>query len=212
MLLPLLFAPPLYLAMLLLRAVLYVVGWIVIPIVGYDYEKNTYFKPSPLHPDRMIRDWKSKWMYVWGNEEEGIEAGRNYKSFKSVWLQIIYWSARRNPTNNWRFVKYLTCPLVPEKIGWIGTLPKSRDIKFYDAGHLAFVYFCWCGPIYSNFRVQVKIFGKIYRFWVGWKIYPHDSRGLKPTDYRRLGAGFTIQGKPVDENENIELRIEDVGR
>lgn len=45
--------------------------------------------------------------------------------------------------------------------------------------------------------LRVKLVYKIFRFWIGWKIYPHDQLGISPNDYRFSGAGFATQFKRI---------------
>lgn len=56
--------------------VLIVVGWIVIPIMAalkrYEYRQSEEY-------DYAILAWRDKWMYVWGNEEDGIDGSRGYQ-------------------------------------------------------------------------------------------------------------------------------------
>jgi hypothetical protein len=77
-----------------------------------------------------------------------------------------------------------------------GFLDIPQDLYVYDSDVFRFTSLTWCG-IYSNLRVQFKMFGKIWRFWIGWKIYPHDSLGIDPSDYRANGAGFATQFKRI---------------
>jgi hypothetical protein len=143
-------------------------------------------------------------MYPWSNDEDGVEAGEELVGYPT-WMRIIYWSAIRNPANNLRFVKGLSCRVDPDKVEFdcsgvynfngVHTIT-TNYLYFYDDDLFRFRSLTWCG-LYSNLRIQFKMFGKIWRFWIGWKIYPHDSLGITPTDYRRFGAGFATQFKRI---------------
>ena len=145
----------------------------------------------------------------------------------------------RNPSNNLRFIKALTCQLDPNKIKFKHTYPKTFDgeriVGFYkddivfegthmkyayllDDDRVRFISLVWQG-IFSNFRIHFKMYTpdfefkwilkyipipisvnispKIWRFWVGWKIYPHDKLGISANNYRKFGAGFATQFKRI---------------
>jgi hypothetical protein len=147
-------------------------------------------------------------MYPWNNQEDGILAGSEFKTSPD-WIRIIYWSALRNPANNLRFVKYITCKIESDKVRYIlseakdisGNVIKNPTLRDYDRDDLRYVTLIWQG-IYSNLRIQFKMNGKIWRTWIGWKIYAHDSLGISPADYRYHGAGFATQFKRVYPREN----------
>ena len=143
---------------------------------------------------RSITNWKYRLMYIWSNDEDGIYAGDEFIGYP-IWFRIIYWSAIRNPANNLRFIKGISCQIDSSKVNY--TSPTDLDsIYDYNRDDVTFTSLTWCG-IYSNLRIQFTMFKKIWRFWIGWKIYPHDKLGLSPADYRRHGAGFATQFKRI---------------
>jgi uncharacterized membrane-anchored protein YitT (DUF2179 family) len=170
-----------------------ILGWILIPIHAIFYKYTTKTVVSIVN-GRDILVWKHKYMFIWSNNEDGVLAGDEYKNMPN-WFRIIYWSALRNPSNNLRFIKYLSVKLNPSKIKFKAniTYPNLRD---YDVDHLTFITLTWQGLL-SNYRIQFRMFGKIWRFWIGWKIYPHDKLGVDPKDYRFYGAGFATQFKRI---------------
>ena len=195
---------PTYLLFLIFRTVMILLGLILIPPMAILHKLTTKSQWSTINnAGKEILVWKFSFMWPWSNEEDGVVAGEEFLSMPT-WFRIIYWSAIRNPANNLRFVKGLSVELEPSKIRHVATTPVNilghdygfTDLYALDMDEYCFVYLCWQG-IYSNFRVQFKMFGKIWRFWIGWKIYPHDSYGISPTDYRNRGAGFATQFKRV---------------
>lgn len=198
---------PTYLLFLILRTVGILLGWVLIPTLAFLHPYTTKKEISIIN-GREILNFKYKFMFPWNNQEDGIAGASEFKD-KAMWFRIIYWSAVRNPVNNLRFVKYLNCKIEPNKVKFI--LSRVSDInnnvvvnptlRDYDRDDLRYTTLVWQG-IYSNFRIQFKMFGKIWRFWIGWKIYPHDSLGIGPNNYRAKGAGFATQLKRVFPREN----------
>ena len=198
---------PILIAMFLLRTLVDILGWIVIPPMALYWKNTTKYKVSIVN-GRMILVWKYCFMWPWSNDEDGILAGEEYLD-KPEWFRIIYWTAKRNPGNNMRFVKYLSCKIDPSKVRYISS-PSSDLIlqrwytenfetpfnRNYDRDDLTFWYLCWHG-LYSNIRWQFMFRGSIYRLWLGWKIYPHDMNGIPENDYRFHGAGFGRQAKRI---------------
>lgn len=171
---------------LLIWIPLLLIGWVLIPLAAVT---GSYAEGKSRVYDKVITRWKRPIMYPWGNEEDGIVAGEQLINWP-IWIRIIYWSAFRNPVNNLRFVKYLRCDLNPGLIEYMASFsnPLDDDLK----GELW--YYCYQG-YYSNYRAQFKLFGQIYRFWIGWKIYPSSIQSIP--EYQRHGVGFALQLKRV---------------
>lgn len=125
-------------------------------------------------------------------------------------FEIVLWSANRNPTNNLRLVSILSFKLDPLKVGFRGSfthtdapfnLPHGvmkdsdwdKNTRLYDT-KVPQWFFAWHG-LYSTFYWQFMFFGKLKRFWWGWKIYPTDVYGVTP--YREKGVGFSLEFKTV---------------
>lgn len=175
---------------------LLLLGLILIPLIAklkrYEVRKSKVF-------DKDILSWKDKWMWPWGNEEDSILNGAQYYDAGSTFKQIVYWSAVRNPVNNLRYTPILSLKIESDKVEFIGS--NVADIKEYDH-NIEMWYLCWHG-IYSNLRVQTKIFGSLWRFWIGWKIYPEDS--IRPVVGHRVpGAGVAYQIKKLDESRTTQ--------
>lgn len=191
--------------MFTLTTFLIMVGWVIIPIAAVCRA----FESSRSNRDgREIVKWSAPLIWLWGNDEDGVLGGRQYKDFKSDILQAIYWTALRNPVNNLRFVPKLSCKINPMKVRFEGTFASDYErgdirvdptelkirIKMHDT-KVPHWFFAWQG-IYSNFYWQFNLFG-LRRFWIGWKIYPTDIYGIVSTNYRYHGTGFAIQFKRV---------------
>lgn len=171
---------------------LIIFGWFSIPcfaILGlYIRRRSKYF-------DKEIYAWSFKWFdYIYGNEEDGILNGAQYRDMKDNDLQIIYWTALRNPTNNLRFVPILSCKINPAKVEFTGSYgSKPQSAPLYDKKYPHW-FFAWCG-LYSCLYWQFEWRGKLKRFWIGWAIYPNDINGVTP--YRKPSAGFKVQLKDI---------------
>lgn len=187
---------------LILRVIVILLGWIVIPPMALFHKYTTRTETSIIN-GRPILNFKYRWMFPWNNNEDGVLAGSELIGYPDA-IRIIYWTAYRNPANNLRFVPYLSVKLNPKKINFIGSKyvkdidgnKKIALLRDYDKDEYRFFSLTWQG-IYYNIRFQWKMFGKIWRFWVGWKIYPHDKLGIPNWDYRRYGAGFATQFKRI---------------
>lgn len=181
---------------IILRIILILIGWIVVPIaaaceayvVSFDAEK------SRKGENPMVLHFTWKWLFLWDNWEDGI-ANETYWKAPNTFLQIIYWSCRRNPVNNLRRVPYLSLKINPLHVRYWGSFGSAAGVSdLYDKDDLSFWYYCWHG-VYSNFRVHFKLFKWRFRFWIGFKIYPGDINGV--TDHRKNSAGFANQLKPI---------------
>lgn len=169
---------------------LFLLGHLIIPFLALF--KMYYVRKSHYY-NKQIAAFFWPFNYIWGNEEDGVLAGHQYKDYKDDDWQVWYWSAVRNPTNNLRFIPILSCRVDPNLIDWVGSLPESASPKAYDM-KTALWYYCWQG-LYTNFYWQFYLKDDLYRFWIGWKLYPADILGV--TEYRKYGAGFAVQFKRV---------------
>lgn len=192
-----------------------VIGLIVIPIAAvchayrFEWDEAKYLKGE----DPVVYHFTWKFMWPWDNWEDGI-ANTMYWKAPNIYLQIIYWSCLRNPINNLRLVPLLSCKIDPAKVKFVGSgvdsmkldvdsfdlvseyLAYRDEVINYDSDEHDFWYYCWQG-FYSNVRVHFSVLGRRYRYWLGWKIYPHDIFGISQTDYRIKGAGMASQSKRI---------------
>lgn len=204
-----LFSIPVWALMFLLEVFLILVGFVVIPIAAACKAYNG--KSAPSDPTRLIWHFTWPFMFLWDNYEDGI-ANDTYVKFQSMFMKICYWSCWRNPVNNLRIVHYVSVRINPQLVQFYGSFcnfiyeieDEQRQMYANGVDFKARVekydtkipqwFFAWCG-YYSNFYWQFQIGARLYRFWIGWKIYPTDIFGV--TLYRRDGAGFAIQLKRI---------------
>lgn len=179
---------------------LLVAGLILIPIqtkLG-RYER----RKSKMYPNRTVTAWKDRWMWWWGNEEDGIDGyptdtdghllnmwWRERTATKSHFKTIFQWSALRNSVSNIRFSK---CPF------WSLKINPSKVRSYMFEGEKVYGWFSWQGYRSNLFL----IFGGKWRFWIGWKIEPRyedfaPATKLPDDELRSKGAGFAIQFKKV---------------
>lgn len=182
-----------WLGFLALRAALFLVGWLVVPVAVLfgAYE----MRDSRIYPERQVRAFTWPIMWLWGNEEEGIGF---YGESPSVNVRIIYSECLRNPVNNLRYVPLLALKIEPKKVRFVGSLGGNKDVlptdvvKSYDLDATDFWSLTWHG-LHSNIRWQGKIGNTRYRFWLGWKIYPEDIYGIPEWSHRSATVGFATQ-------------------
>ena len=105
----------------LLRFVFIVAGVFLVPIATFA---KAYHKRKSKYLDREILAWTWGFMWPWDNEEDGIVAGLEYPD-KPLWFRIIYWSARRNPANNLRYIKPFSVKIDPKKVKFTLKLKES---------------------------------------------------------------------------------------
>jgi predicted PurR-regulated permease PerM len=190
----------LILGMTLLFTVLIILGWIFIPIAALcrAYIKTDENLGKPYDGPIYHFTWPIMWL--WDNQIDGI-ANRNYKQFSSLFKQITYWSASRNPVSNLRFVPILSFKINPAKVRFIGSFVNYMDLYKPESHKLVSKYFskephwffAWQG-LYSCFYLRTKN----REFLAGWKVYPKDIFGLEPTSYRFKSTGFGLQFKKVN--------------
>ena len=185
---------PTWALFLALRTVAIVLGWLLVPIAAAARAYEPYNAPHWHEGTRVQYRFTWPFMWLWDNEEDGI-ADRTYWDAPNMFLAIVYWSALRNPANNLRYVPWLSVLIDSSKVKYIGSLPKTASLKDYDKDELTFWSLTWQG-VYSNIRVHFKMGSKIYRFWLGWKIYPED-KVYPVTGHRATGAGFATQFKRI---------------
>ena len=176
--------------MIAIRLLLVAVGWVLVPVAvvfkAYRWNART---PKP----KAHFTWRFMWL--WDNYEDGIHNDTYWKAPNDA-LQIIYWSCLRNPANNMRQVPYLSFLIDPKKVSWVGG-PHRNALLFDLKPAQAEWFFAWHG-FYTGFWCQFRmpIDGRVWRFWAGWKVFPHDIHGV--TGHRINGAGFTTQFKALD--------------
>jgi len=187
----LLWAIPTWILFLIFRTAFILLGWIVVPIAALAKAYESYEGHDGAGTPRTQWRWTWKWMYPWGNNEDGI-ADRTYKQFDSMFLQILYWSCLRNPANNLRFVKYISCKIDPLSVKFIGSYGSDESVIYEYNKKQPRWFFAWDG-IYSNIHIYFNMGSALWKFRLGWKIWPDDIAGV--STYRQDGAGFATQFK-----------------
>lgn len=183
----------------ILRTACILLGFFTIPVAVLF--KAYKMRESKVYKGKIVRAFTWPFMWIWGNEEEGI--GWYGEATWPIWRKILYSECVRNPANNLRFVPGLSVKIDPSKVKWIGSLGNKDDnlseevVKKYDSDAEVFWSLTWQG-LYSNIRVHFNYKGKRYRFWLGWKIYPQDIYGLPEWSHRKASAGFATQLKRID--------------
>jgi len=187
---------PIWIIFLLFRTLMIALGWVLIPVATLAGAYAERYSPISKRT-RLQFTWPVMW--VFSNEEDGVINREMQDYFKSDKLQIIYWSAFRNPANNLRYTPYISCKIDPSKVRFIGSLGNYEDnlsefeLRQYDRPTVQW-FLAWQG-LYSNIFIQFKLFGVLKRFWIGFKIMPFDVYGVN--DHRKHSAGFATQLKGV---------------
>lgn len=200
---------PTYVLFLLLRTILITIGFVLVPLMAAFSRYTTTTSISKVN-SREILVWKHKFMWLWGNDEDGLIGASEFRD-SSIFVRIVYWNFR-NPVNNLRFVPFLSLKIDPAKIKYVAyglkpydntsfPLGQIPELYYYDRDDYTFVTLIWQG-LYSNFRIQFKMFGRNWRFWIGWKIQIHDIYGIPETSYRYHSAGFASQLKRIYPRKN----------
>jgi len=104
-----------------IRFTLILLGFVLVPI-GLLFKVKDYSKPTDITIDGKTYKYPytvrmPKWLWLYGNEEEGISS--NYspwggkhgsRAITSNWVMFL-WAAIRNPVNNFRFTKLGQCDM-----------------------------------------------------------------------------------------------------
>lgn len=189
----LIYAIPSWILFIIFRTIMILIGWIVVPTAALF---RAYYRTYDQHKadkneNPYVYHFSWKLMWLWDNDEDGIANDMYYKA-PNLFLQIIYWSCIRNPANNLRYVPLFGAKLSPEKIRYIGTFGSDKkSAAAYDIKHPLW-FFCWDG-FYSNIYILFNMGSVLYKFRIGWKIYPTYINGIPPVRIPR--AGFAIQLK-----------------
>jgi len=187
----LLYAIPTWILMFIINTITIIAGWIVVPIAAACKAYEAYDWHDGAGTPRVQYRWTWRWMWLWGNSEDGI-ANDSYKKIDSMFMKIIYWSCVRNPSNNLRMTPYVSFIIDPSKVGFIGSDPVNTS--YANKPPRVEWFFAWHG-IYSSFWIIFNYKGTLKRFWIGWKVYPNDQKGLSPGSYRNHGVGYCTQFK-----------------
>lgn len=187
---------PIWALMGLLNLVLILIG---IPFVAWHaWRKNYLYASSLEYPDgRQILVWQSRWMWLWGNEEDGInglprigsplffdprqKAWYDATAHWSEFREIFIWAGWRNSVSNLRFVRPFGFVIIPirVRVKYLGPTPHDE-------------WLCWQG-LFAG--VHFERWGSVWS--LGWKVKPEDRFGLTPGDGRIPACGFGMRRKRV---------------
>lgn len=191
----------------LCRTILILVGYIVVPVAVLcrAYEKIDNDVSWRNNGDPIYRfTWPI--MLPFNNPDDGFYCTTYFNH--GFLLTSLRWTCVRNPANGLRTIPYLSCKVDPLKIRFIGSFVDYRhtpsdellcsaykDKLFkYDTKTPQW-FFCW-QDYYSCIFWQFYLGDGLYRFWIGFKLYPTDQYGV--TAYRANGAGFATQLKRIN--------------
>jgi len=172
---------------LIVSGILWLLGF---PLCGWFAYREQWYARTSLYFNRTILVWSKSWMWLWGNEENGVAGPLWYAQENPTWSQrwrAFVWSAWRNPTCNLRFMTPFGFLIDPRRVRYVGNT-LDPDADYLKDPSRTLYYFAWCGW-YSGFWLIYRGF----QLRVGWKIIPKDKDGLAATDYRRKGCGAALQ-------------------
>ncbi|MGH7746901.1 MAG: DUF7338 family protein [Candidatus Dormibacteria bacterium] len=153
---------------------LMLLAFLLVPVAAML--KATTTRPSEYtgYNGRQVLAWTADWMWLWGNEEDGIDGSANnfQQPSTSYWghvLQIIKWSTWRNKLGNDRWTKLLGMTVDPLKVHIVG-----MDLVN--------------GPYVANqgWRFEVRFpWSKTKQFRLGW--------GMTTNRAGSVGVGFGFE-------------------
>lgn len=182
---------------------------IVVPLALYCGAYELQWSPR-FGDQRRVLNWTWRWMYPWGNDEDGIDGLPllNGMQFKNQfwrdktrgWSQthrILTWCVLRNAASNLRFMRVLGYKINPSQLylGWHSYYPAASH-DGYD-GRSWFMWEGWRSNFYFEWHGV--------HFWIGWPQRPEDMPDwyddefaltiseLPPDDTRAPGVTFKLQ-------------------
>lgn len=150
-----------------------------------------YTSPRADHKPDLITVWRGGWLtWLWSNEEDGLFpfwwVFERHPTWHASRLAYV-WAALRNPSNNLRFVPFINPVIDP---------PRVRFRYFLAGKKRGRITFTWQGP-YAGLMWNPTFGGRMYRFWLGWKLKPEDMKGVADDDMRKPRCGWAIQFKRI---------------
>jgi hypothetical protein len=188
---------PLWALMFVLELFLMASGWVIVPVAVTLGRYEVY---GQNHNGPLYR-FSDKWVdLIFGNWEDGIYSGLQYKNLGSIPLQIIYWSCLRNPINGMRAIQPFAVFVEKERVHYFGepfVSPSEFDRKGIDGRYPDQWFFARQG-LYTGFYLvrQFPLLGR-RRLWLGWKLFPKNSV-VGATPYQSKGVSFTTQFRRLD--------------
>lgn len=220
-----LLAIPVWLAYLIPMTLLVLLGFIIVPLAAaLDYLANRYniipytwtmrASRASLYKGRAVMAWRPRWLWIFGNEEDGIDgtangfqrrAGTTF-SWAVAW-QIFAWSAWRNSVGNARWLPFFGLTISDPKDIVVYVPPSGLDAMHLTAGFTPFAdrwnEYRKLGPYIARYGWQFELKFPWYSsslcrnagcftcaphrryFWIGWRIAQQDAPNT--------GIGFAFQ-------------------
>lgn len=189
------------LCFLLIDFPLFVLGLPLIAVAALFTETRAH----SIYYDRTLLQFKWRWMWLYCNEEDGIDGLRGGDQDQawwgadtqgwSQWRRIFVWSALRNSVNNLRFVPVLSPRFSPERIAfscgtnWIIRRPAPPAWPTGSSGPTG--PGGWAVARQGLYVGVVRQFGsRTINF--GWNIRPGDQGGALMIGSRMPRARLTI--------------------
>lgn len=171
---------------------LHEVGFVLLLIPGFilvviaSLAGRITLRPSVEYPGRAVPSWADGLMWIFGNEEDGVE----YPGHTGAWWRILWFL--RNPIRNLTYVRPFGFTPVPAEIRTLGNCATDPDVDGPLTG-LRWSY-VWQG-LYSGFWLRWP--GR-FSFRYGWKLIPADAVSISQADGRYPGMPFALQPKLND--------------
>jgi len=155
-------------------------GAVLIPIAAALGPITMTLRPSQKYPGRTVLAWAWPFLWLWGNEEDGLDGSAN--GFWPVcsgferWRQIVVWSAWRNSVGNARWLPFFGMDVKnPTVVLWPGgTLLEGPYVA--RQGYRFELRFPW--------STKEPDWQKRRHCWVGWRM---------ANNVGSVGSGFAFQ-------------------
>lgn len=162
-----------------------------LPLIVLGYPLIAWQSGNTVFDERKMAQFKARWMWLYGNREDGIDGLRSGDSAQGWWAEqtrgmsprerIFAWSAMRNKVNNLRYVPVISPKFDVELIDYVGTGNEPPN------GESGWAY-VWQGIYSGYYRKTPRVW-----FWIGWKFKPSDVDGISPNDTRLPRCDFAFQ-------------------
>lgn len=193
-----------------LGAILYILGFLIVPIALYFDVPGIgqYMRPSKYFESKSVRAINNPFLAFlivpWFNEEDGLYPD-NFAHQTLSWSpfrRAFTWLCLRNPVSGLRWAPFISTLIKPTKIQYVGSFGPAPEMRPSYEVKVPNWFYIWQGPFRSCFWAQFKVGSKLYRLWVGnFKGYPADLNG-PPYGYRQYGTDGVLQLKEVQMGEN----------
>lgn len=184
---------PIWIVLVAVRTLFIAAGYVTVPLAllcrAYEVRPNSDISYNNGQ-DIYVFSWA--WMRPWNNFTDGIYC-TTYFDYGFFWTCFV-WCVIRNPANGLRTIKPFYARIAPLDVRFVGSLDRDTwALTAYDRDDIEFWYLCWQG-LHANFRWNFRLGARLYRFWIGIKIYPADIYGIYGVRAKH-GAGFATQLK-----------------